>query len=150
MTSEYRFSHPLVLRFLGSFVAAVGAFVVLLALVVALASLPAPVLLVGAVLGVAAVLVVGFLLTRRWSVVRMGETGYQVHFIRGAGAKQARWTDVEDVVTTTIADEPCVVLRLRDGRTTTVPVRLLEGDARDFVRDLQQHLNRGHGYRRIS
>ena len=42
-----------------------------------------------------------------------------------------------------------MVLRLRDGRTTTIPVDVLAGSSDAFVKDLQQHLNRGHGYRRL-
>jgi hypothetical protein len=30
-----------------------------------------------------------------------------------------------------------------------MPVDVLAGSADAFVRDLQQHLNRGHGYRRL-
>lgn len=135
---------------MGVSLAAVGIFVLLLALLVGLLSLPAVVLLVGVVLAVAAVFVLGYLLTRRSTVVRLGDAGYRVRFVRGAGVKQARWTDVEDVVATTVAGEKCVVLRLRDGRTTTVPVRMLAGRPEDFVKNLQEHLDRGHGYRRIS
>ncbi len=36
-----------------------------------------------------------------------------------------------------------VVLRLRDGRTTTIPVEMLAVDRESFVRDVQQHLQRG-------
>lgn len=135
---------------MGVSLAAVGIFVLLLALLVGLLSLPAVVLLVGVVLAVAAVFVLGYLLTRRSTVVRLGDAGYRVRFVRGAGVKQAQWTDVEDVVATTVAGEKCVVLRLRDGRTTTVPVRMLAGRPEDFVKNLQEHLDRGHGYRRIS
>jgi hypothetical protein len=112
--------------------------------------LPAGVLGVGIVLAVAAFLAVGFLLLRGTPVVRLDETGYRVRFVRGAGVSQARWTDVEDVVATTMEGERCVVLRLRDGRTTTVPVRALAGSTDAFVQDLQEHLNKGHGYRRIN
>lgn len=150
MASEYRFSQPLVVRFMGGFLAAVGIFVFVVAILVSLFSLPGLVLLAGVVLALVAIFVMGFVLTRRATVVRLGDAGYQVHFVRGAGVKQARWTDVEDVVATTVAGERCVVLRLRDGRTTTVPVSVLAVDPDDFVRDLQAHLNRGHGYRRIS
>jgi hypothetical protein len=101
--------------------------------------------------GVAVAALVGALvLLRRASVVRLDEVGYRVRFVRGAGAEAARWTDVEDVVATTTSGERCVVLRLRDGRTTTVPVRLLAGDTDAFVKDLQAHLNTGHGYRRLN
>jgi hypothetical protein len=40
-----------------------------------------------------------------------------------------------------------VVLHLRDGRTTTIPVEALAADREEFVRDLQEHLQRGHGLR---
>jgi hypothetical protein len=56
---------------------------------------------------------------------------------------------VEDAVATTVAGERCVVLRLRDGRTSTVPVGALAGSAAELVQDLQAHLDRGHGYRRL-
>jgi hypothetical protein len=132
---------------MGGFLAVVGVFVFVLGLLVALLSLPGAVLTVGVVVAVVAVFVVGLLLSQRAFVVRLDETGYQVRFIRGAGVKQGRWKDVEDVVATTVGKERCVVLRLRDGRTTTVPVRLLGAKPDDFVKDLREHLNRGHGYR---
>ena len=53
------------------------------------------------------------------------------------------------VAAVTVAGERCVVLRLRDGRTSTVPVGLLAGRTEDFVEDLRGHLNRGHGYRPV-
>lgn len=135
---------------MGFFLAGLGVAVFLLTATVGLFSLPLEVLTVGVVVAVLAVVVVGFLLTRRSFVVRLDDAGYQVRFIRGAGVKQARWKDVEDVVATTVGGERCVVLRLRDGRTTTLPVRVLAGNPDDFVKDLQDHLNRGHGYRRLN
>ena len=150
MPSDYRFSQPLIARMMGFFLAALGVLVFLLTAAVGLFRLPVTVLAVGVVLTVVAVFAIGFLLTRKLSVVRLSDIGYEVRLVRGAGVKQARWTDVEDVVASTAGGERYVVLRLRDGRTTTVPVRVLAGDADDFVRDLQQHLNRGHGYRPLS
>lgn len=134
---------------LGVLLVALGVVVVALTLLVALLELPAWLLGVG-VLGTAVlVLVAGVVLSRRTTVVRLDETGYRVRYVRGAGTTEARWTDVEDVVTATSAGERVVVIRLRDGRTTTVPVRMLAGSPDDFVRDLQAHLDEGHGYRRI-
>ena len=91
----------------------------------------------------------GFVLTRRTTVVRLDETGYTVRLVRGAGVTTGRWKDVEDVVATTVEGTRCVVLRRRDGSTTTIPVGILAARSEDFVRDLQQHLNRGHGYRPV-
>jgi len=94
---------------------------------------------------VVAIFVLGFLLVRRWYVVRVDAVGYQVRLVRGAGARRARWTDVQDVQTQTLAGSRCVVLRLRDGRTTTVPVDLIEGDREAFVRELQDRLELANG-----
>jgi hypothetical protein len=148
--SDYRLSSALSARVLGALLAALGVTVVLLTLVVGLLDLPTAVLGAGIVVAVALLLVGGFVLTRRATVVRLDDVGYRVRLIRGAGASAARWTDVEDVVAATVRGERCVVIRLRDGRTTTIPMRMLAVDADTFVKDLQEHLNTGHGYRRLS
>jgi len=109
------------------------------------------VLSVGLLVAVAlwvAVLVTLALLRRR-DVVRLDEVGYVVRLVRGAGVREARWKDVEDVTAPTVQGERCVVLRLRDGRTTTIPVDVLAGTVTMFVEDLQQHLDTGHGYRPV-
>lgn len=133
---------------LGVLLVVLGIVVVLLTLAVELLDLSTWLLSAGILLGALAVLAAA-VLSRRTTVVRLDDTGYRVRMVRGAGATEARWTDVEDVVTATVTGERCVVLRLRDGRTTTIPVRMLAGDPDDFVRDLQTHLDEGHGYRRI-
>jgi len=148
--SDYRFSQALAVRFLGLSLVAVGAAVLLVAVLVGVLALPSVVLTVAVVLAVLLVLAAGVLASRRGYVVRLDEVGYRVRFVRGAGVTQARWRDVEDVVATTVAGERCVVLRLKDGRTSTVPVTALAGDPADFVKDLQRHLNQGHGYRRVN
>ena len=149
VTSEYRLSQALAARLLGFYVAGLGVLVFLLTALVGLLALPVSVLGVGVAVVLAGLLAGGFLLTRRATVVTLDDAGYRVRLIRGAGVASARWADVEDVVATEVAGERCVVLRLRDGRTTTVPVRVLAGSSDAFVRDLQQHLDRGHGYRRL-
>jgi hypothetical protein len=148
--SDYRLSQALAARILGVLLAALGALVILLTVGVGLLDLPSSILGGGIVLAVLLLLVGGALLTRGATVVRLDEDGYRVRLVRGAGVTQARWTDVEDVVATTVAGEHCVVLRLRDGGTTTIPVRMLAASPDSFVKDLQGHLNRGHGYRRIN
>jgi hypothetical protein len=150
VASDYRLSQPLIARLMGIALAVLGLLVLVLTLLVGLLRLPTGVLGAGLVLAVAALLVVGFLLLRGTPVVRLDDTGYRVRFVRGAGVTRARWADVEDVVATTMEGERCVVLRLRDGRTTTVPVGVLAGSTDAFVRDLQEHLDKGHGYRRIT
>ena len=41
------------------------------------------------------------------------------------------------------------MLRLRDGRTTALPVDAIEGDPTTLAEALTAHLDRGHGYRRL-
>ena len=151
MSSNYRFAAPFIVRMMGIGLAAVGVLVLVWAGLAVALSLPGAWLSTGLLVAVVLwLLVLGCLLVlRRGDVVRLDETGYRVRFVRGAGVRQAPWKDVEDVTAPTIGGHRCVVLRLRDGRTTTVPVDVLAGSADAFVRDLQQHLNRGHGYRRL-
>jgi hypothetical protein len=151
VTSSYRFAPPFIVRMTGVALAAVGVLVLVLAGLVAALSLPEAVLSAGLLVAVVLCLVVlaGLAALRRRDVVRFDETGYRVRYVRGAGVRQAPWKDVEDVTAPTVEGQRCVVLRLRDGRTTTMPVDVLAGSADAFVRDLQQHLNRGHGYRRL-
>jgi hypothetical protein len=151
VTSSYRFAPPFIVRMTGVALVAVGVLVLVLAGLVAALSLPEAVLSAGLLVAVVLCLVVlaGLAALRRRDVVRFDETGYRVRYVRGAGVRQAPWKDVEDVTAPTVEGQRCVVLRLRDGRTTTMPVDVLAGSADAFVRDLQQHLNRGHGYRRL-
>ena len=114
---------------------------------VAFLDLHTAVLLIPAVLGIGTLVAGAIVLGRRGWVVRFTDDGYRVQWVRGVGVATARWKDVEDAVTTTSANSPVVVLRLRSGGTTTIPVEMLAGDREEFVRDLQRHLQRGHGLR---
>lgn len=147
MPSDYRFSQVLLVRLMGTFLALVGVVVFVVGLLVALLSLPLLVLTVCVVAAVVGVFATGLLLTQRAFVVRLDETGYRVRYVRGAGVKQARWKDVEDVVATTVGAEKCVVLRLRDGRTTTIPVQVIAADRDEFARDVRDHLELSSGGR---
>lgn len=150
MASDYRLSPSIVARMMGFLLVGLGLLVFLATAAVGLLSWPVAVLTVTVVVAVVAIFAAGFLLTRRATVVRLDEDGYRVRYVRGAGVTRARWKDVEDVVATTVAGERCVVLRLRDGGTTTLPVRLLGASPESFVQDLRRHLDRGHGYRRLT
>ena len=149
MSSSYRFAGPFIVRLAGLGLALVGVLALVLVVVATLASLPGEVLTAGLVAALLAWLgvLVGVAVLRRREVVRFDDVGYRVRNIRGAGVREARWKDVEDATAPTVLQERCVVLRLRDGRTTTIPVDLLQGSTDAFVRDLQEHLDEGRGYR---
>ena len=141
VTSDYRLSPLLAARLLGVSLVLWGLLVFLATAVVVLFSAPVAILSVAVVVCVVGVFTTGWFLTRRTYVVRLTDDGYRVRFVRGAGVRQARWTDVEDAVTAIVADARCVVLRLRDGRSTTIPVDVLAGSADDFVRVVRAHLD---------
>jgi len=132
---------------MGLLLVAIAATVFVTTALVAVLDLHTSVLLIPAVLGLIALVAAAVMLTRRGWVVRLTEEGYRVQWVRGVGVAAARWTDVEDAVTTTVVGSPVVVLRLRSGETTTIPVQMLAGDREAFVRDLQLHLQDGQGLR---
>ena len=86
---------------------------------------------------------------RHW-VLRLDEQRLPGPGLRAAEARSARWTDVLDLQAATVAGDRCVVLRLRDGRTTTLPVDAIEGDATALDRDAHRATSTGDtGYRRL-
>ena len=149
VTTDYRFSTALLLRSMGALLALVGVLLLVVGLLVSLLDLPSGILTTAVVLAVVLVVAGGFLATRVTSLVHFDEAGYRVRWLRGAGVKQARWREVEDAVTASVAGHDCVVLRLRDGRTTTIPVKLLDASPTAFIEDLSGRLDKGHGYRRL-
>ena len=114
---------------------------------VAVLDLPPDLLVALLLLGLAGIGVLAWWLRNRAWVLSSTREGYTVRLVRGAGVRQARWTDVEDAATTTRHGVPCVVLRLRDGRTTTIPVGVLAVDKELFVRELQDRLQAARGLR---
>ena len=124
---------------MGASLALLGLLVLVMAVLVATTGLPTEVLSATVLVVLVLVLGVGFLLSRLAVLVRLDEMGYQVRYLRRAGVRQARWVDLEDVVTGFASEQPVVVLRLRDGRTTTIPVNLIQGSSEDFVKDIATH-----------
>ncbi len=144
--SEYRLSRPFLARFVGAYL--VGLAVVMFAATALVAVTGAPPDLLALLLVLALVGLFGLSAwLRRTAVVQLDAGGYKVRLIRGAGVKQASWSDVEDVVAATPHGIASVVVRLRDGRTTTVPVAALEVDREEFARELAARLDRGQGLR---
>lgn len=144
---DYGLAPALRARLMGIFLGGVGVVLLLGTLAVAFLRLSNDVVAVLVILVLVGIAVLSGLLSRRWFVVRLDEVGYQVRFVRGVGRPQARWIDVEDLTTGVYGGTECVVLRLRDGRTSTIPVNLIEGDREEFVDELKRRLNTGHGYR---
>ncbi len=146
MSSDYRLSPAFGARLVGLLVVGLAVLVFVATGVVAVLNLHTLVLVPVALAVVAVIFALGAQL-RRTPVVQLDDIGYRVRLVRGAGVREAAWTEVEDAVTATARNLPCVVLRLTDGRTTTIPVEALDADRDTFVRDLRAHLQRGQGLR---
>jgi hypothetical protein len=147
VTSDYRLAPAVAARLMGTTLVVIALLVFAATAAVAFLDLHTVVLLVPVVLGVGVLVAAAVVLQRRGWVVRMTDQGYRVQWVRGVGVAAARWKDVEDAVTTTLRGAPCVVLRLRNGGTTTIPVQMLAIDREQFVRELQQRLRDGQGLR---
>jgi hypothetical protein len=146
-TSDYRLSRAFAARFVGTYLVLLAVLMFVATAVVATTGFVTPdALLVLLVAGLVGLVVLGSWL-RSSHVVRFDPEGYHVRMIRGAGVKQASWKEVEDAGTASPSGIPCAVIRLRDGRSTTIPVPALETDREQFVRDLAGYLNRGEGLR---
>jgi hypothetical protein len=146
---DYPLSRAVRVRLVGALVVTFGVALLAAALLAAITDVPSSVVAGLAVLAVVAVAATALLLGRGRYVVRLDDTGYRVRFVRGVGRSQARWVDVSDLTTAVVSGTPCVVLRLRDGASSTIPVNLIEGDREAFVEELQRRLDAGHGYRRL-
>ena len=141
--SEYRLAPLLIARFVGLYLVLLAIVVFGATVLVAVLELPMDLLVVLLLVGIVGLFGLGWWLRSRVVVVRFDDAGYRVRMVRGAGVTEARWTDVEDAVTATHRDSPCVVLRLKDGRTTIVPVQVLAADREAFARDVRSRLRTG-------
>jgi hypothetical protein len=145
---ELALAPALRLRLLGTGLVAVGvvvtAGVLLMWLVHATAALVTGLVVLGAV----GVVALGLLLGLRHWVVRLDQHGYRVRGLRPQ-ARAARWSDVLDLQAVNVTGHRCVVLRLRDGRTTVLPVDAVEGGPVRLTELITAHLDGTHGYRRL-
>jgi type II secretory pathway component PulM len=149
VSTEYRFAPAILVRSWGTLLALVGLLLLLVGILVGVLELPMAVLTTAVVVSVVLVVAGALLASRVGSLVQLDQDGYRVRWLRGAGTKKARWREVEDVVTASVSGHDCVVLRLRDGRTTTIPVAVLDASPTAFISDLSGRLDKGHGYRRL-
>jgi hypothetical protein len=149
MSSGYRLAPALAARLVGLLLVGLASLLLVVTLVMALTGGPVGAVLVVAALAAVAVVVVALLLRNRLRVVELDDVGYRVRLVRGAGVRVARWRDVEDAVAASPRGVDCIVLRLRDGRTTSIPLVAVDATREDFVEDLRAHLRRGEGLRAL-
>lgn len=143
MASEYRLAPAVAARLLGLTVAGFALLIAVATALVVLFALPILVLGAAVLIAIAGIFVIGSQLTSRARVLRLTDDGYRVQFVRGAGVKQARWADVEELATDTVAGAPCLVFRLKGGDATVLPVDVVAGDREELVREVGRYLTTG-------
>ena len=148
MRTRYRLARPLAARLVGAALVTAALAVMVATVVLVLVGAPPSVLLAVAFVVVVVAVGAAFAVARGWSVLTLDDAGYRVRW-RSAGVRSAAWQEVDDAAATHAGEQPVVVLQLRDGRRTVLPVRLLDVDREELVRTLQEHLQRGHGIRRL-
>lgn len=149
MSTTYRLAAPLAARVVGGVLVVAAVLVLVTTLLVALLGWSPWVVLGAGLVALAAVLAVAVAVRRR-PLLSLDEAGYRVRWVRGAGVASAAWSEVSDAVTGAPSGIDCVVLRLRDGRTTSIPVSAVAADRDRLVSDLREHLRRAEGLRPLT
>ncbi len=147
MSTDYRLSPSLTARLLGIAMLGGAALVVLATLLIAVANLHSVFLIVPVALVI--VTMVALMVWSNTWVVRLSDEGFQVRRIRNVGARTGRWREVEDMVSAELDGVSCLVLRMRDGQTTTLPLAALHVDPNVFASTVAEHLNTAHGLRKL-
>lgn len=141
MAQDFRLAPTIGVRFVGAAFVSIAAVVFVLTFVAA--ALKVPFVWVLGLAALAVLVAVGFgVALRRVPAVRMDEEGYVVHWVRGTGVRRASWSEVEEANTASQDGLDCVVIQLRDDRTTTIPMPALAAPRDEFVSVLRDQLTR--------
>jgi hypothetical protein len=143
-TTSYRLAPALGARLVGRSLVTLAALVLLATLVGLLVG--AGWTVAGIVAAAGLVLVAGWawwLLRVAWAL-RLTTEGYAVRLLGGIGAPGARWADVRELAASSPGGEPCLELRLTDGRTTRLPMAALAADPDAVAVDVRRRLRDAH------
>lgn len=143
-TSTYRLAPALGVRVVGRSLVTLAAVVLVATLLGALTGIGWPLAGGLAVLGVAGIALRGWYLLRRAWAVRLTDHGYAVRLLGGVGVGGAPWSEVDEVVAESPAGRPFLLLHLRDGRATRLPMAALAGDPDAFARDVRRRVRDAH------
>jgi hypothetical protein len=144
ISSTYRLAPALGARLVGRSLVTLAVLVVVATVVGTLAGLgwaPAGVV---CVVGLVLVAGWGWYLTRRAWAVRLTGEGYAVRLLGGIGAAEAPWSQVAEVLAASPGGQPCLVLRLRDGRATRLPMAAIAADPDQVARDVRSRVRDAH------
>lgn len=138
---RYPLSPRLRARLFGSLLAVLGVLLVVGTVAVALTGSSGDLITALVVIVLLVIVAGGYAVVHRWAVLTLDRTGYRIRFAQGVGCRQARWSDVDDVSAAYVGSRRCLVLRLTDGRATTLPVDFLAGSPDDIARQVRDYLS---------
>jgi hypothetical protein len=101
---------------------------------------------------VALIAAVGLVLVGAWGwwllrvawAFRLTPEGYAVRMLGGVGTTTAAWPDVVEVLASSPGGEPCLVLQLRDGGATRLPMAALAADRDTVALDVRRRVRDAH------
>ena len=142
--TSYRLAPALGARLVGRSLVTLGVLVVVatfVGLLIGAGWVPAGVV---TVVGLLVVALWAWWLLRRAEALRLTDQGYDVRLLSGVGVPAAPWTSVDEAVAASPEGEPCLVLRLTDGRLTRLPMATLAADPDVVARDVRRRLRDAH------
>jgi len=143
--STYRLGAAHLLRLAGTIVIGLG----LLWIVGTFLAIPGPLRVVLAIVTIGVLVTLVVAAVRPPRILTMDEAGYRVRWVRGSGRASAAWREVEGVTNRRVGTAELMVVELRDGTSTTVPLTLLGPAHLAAQREVHERLNSAHGYRRL-
>ncbi|GAA4818344.1 hypothetical protein ACFQ0K_09770 [Nocardioides caeni] len=141
-TSDYRLAPPVMARFVGAYLILLAVLLLAATVLVAAVGTSPDLIVVLLVVGVLGLIALSWWMRSKLVVLRLTDAGYRVRMIRAAGVTEARWSEVEDLVAATPRGVECLVIRLKQGGSTTIPVELVAGDKDDVARAVRDRLRR--------
>ncbi len=82
-------------------------------------------------------------------LLEISSHGYRVRNVRGRGAPEASWSEVETVTGGSGNEGAVMQIKLRGDRSTVIPLVLLGAQAGVAEREIHERLNAAFGYRRL-
>lgn len=140
--SEYRLAPLVMARFIGAYLIVMAVLLLGATVLVSIVDVSPDVIVALLVVGLLGLIGVSWWMRSRLVVLRLTDAGYRVRMIRAAGVTEARWSEVEDLVAATPRGVECLVIRLKQGGSTTIPVELVAGDKDDIARAVRDRLRR--------
>jgi len=142
--TTYRLAPALVVRMVGRSLVGLAVLVAVATAAGVLLGTGGAVAGVVALTGLVAVAVRAWYLFRVARAVRLADDGYAVRLLGGVGATSASWLQVQEVVAAGPGAQPYLVLRLRDGRSTRLPMAALAADADDVALEVRRRVRDAH------